>query len=132
MAKSRLDEYLRELIAEASAELPEVSTRYMFGSDAFFADRKIYALVWDGRIALKMSEAERYQALLSLEGSTTWSPMPDRETRPMSGWVLVSEELHDDLDRLRPWVESAHRQAISAKAKPKKKPRPRVRKKLRT
>lgn len=117
---SKLDEYLRDLVAEASADLPEVTTRRMFGSDAFFADLKIFALIWDGRIALKMSKAERYAELLALEGSTTWSPMPQREAKPMSGWVLVTEEFHDNLDGLRPWVESAHQQAISLPKKPKK------------
>lgn len=117
---SKLDEYLRDLVAEASRELPEVTTRRMFGSDAWFANLKIFALIWDGRIGLKMSHPERYQQLLALEGSTTWSPMPNREAKPMSGWVLVSEEFHDDLDALRPWVESAHQQALSLSATAKK------------
>ncbi|MFT3843028.1 MAG: TfoX/Sxy family protein [Myxococcaceae bacterium] len=117
---SKLDEYLRDLVAEASRELPEVTTRRMFGSDAWFADLKIFALIWDGRIALKMSKPERYHELLAMEGSTTWSPMPQREAKPMSGWVLVTEEFHDNLDGLRPWVESAHQQAISLPAKVKK------------
>jgi len=121
MPKSKLDEYLRDLVAEASMELPEVTTRRMFGSDAWFADLKIYALIWDGRIALKMSTPEKFSALMALPGSTTWSPVPEREAKPMSGWVLASEELHDDLDALRPWVESAHQQAISLPRKPVKK-----------
>jgi TfoX/Sxy family transcriptional regulator of competence genes len=114
---SKLDAYLTELVVEASRDLPEVTTRRMFGSDAFFANAKIFALIWDGRIALKMHKPERYAELLALEGSTTWSPMPQREAKPMSGWVLVTEEFHDDLDALRPWVESAHQQALFSPAK---------------
>jgi TfoX/Sxy family transcriptional regulator of competence genes len=118
VAMSKLDEYLRDLVAEVSRDLPEVTTRRMFGSDAWFANAKIYALIWDGRIGLKMSRPERYQELLALEGSSTWSPMPQREAKPMSGWVLVTEAFHDDLDALRPWVESAHQQALSVSGKP--------------
>jgi len=114
---SKLDAYLTELVAEVARDLPEVTTRRMFGSDAFFADAKIFALIWDGRIALKMSKPERYAELLAMEGASTWNPAPQRESRPMSGWVLVTEAFHDDLDALRPWVESAHQQAISAPAK---------------
>jgi TfoX/Sxy family transcriptional regulator of competence genes len=128
--KSKLDAYLEELLAEASLELPEVSTRFMFGSQAFFANAKIFALVWDGRIALKMSDPTRFAELLALPGSSTWSPVPQREQKPMSGWVLVTEEFHDDLDRLRPWVEAAHQQAFTVAAKPtrrrsQRKPAPR-------
>lgn len=127
--KSKLELFLQELLAEASFDLPEVTAKRMFGSQAFFADAKIYGLVWDGRIALKMSDPARFEALLALPGSSTWSPVPQRERKPMSGWVLVSEALHDDLDGLRPWVESAHRQALSAprqKPRPAKKPAPRA------
>jgi TfoX/Sxy family transcriptional regulator of competence genes len=120
---SKLDVYLAELVAEVSRDLPEVSTRRMFGSDAFFADAKIYALIWDGRIALKMHKPERYAELLAMEGASTWNPAPQRESKPMSGWVLVTEAFHDDLDALRPWVESAHQQALTAPAKKPKKPK---------
>ncbi len=127
MPVSKLDEFLKELVAEASMELPEVTTRRMFGSDAFFANAKIYALIWDGRIALKMYQPERYQELLAMPGASTWTPIPSREQKPMSGWVLVTEELHDDLDRLRPWVESAHLQAMNAPAKkPRAKAKPKA------
>ena len=114
---SNLDTYLTELVAEASGELPEVSTRRMFGSQAFFANGSIFALIWDGRIALRMPDPAQYDALYAMPGASTWNPMPDRE-RPMSKWVLVTEDFHDDLDALRPWVELAHKQALLA---PKKK-----------
>ena len=35
---STLNAHLKELVAELSAELPEVTERRMFGSDAFFAN----------------------------------------------------------------------------------------------
>jgi TfoX/Sxy family transcriptional regulator of competence genes len=110
MPRSLLAIHLFSVLSDASAELPEVTQKYMFGADALFAASAIYALVWDGRIAVKLPAGEDFEALWKL-GADPWSPM---KSKPMSGWLLVPEELHDDLDGLRVWVERAHRHAFAA------------------
>jgi TfoX/Sxy family transcriptional regulator of competence genes len=127
---SSLDEHLIDLLSTASAELPEVTSRRMFSCRAFFANRNIYALVWDNRLCVKLTDPELMKQALALEGAGTWSPTGDK--RGMGHWVMLPEELHDDLDGLTPWVERAHRLAMlrppkpparkkrAAKAKPKR------------
>ena len=117
---SSLNAHLKSLVAELSAELPEVTERRMFGSDGFFANLNIYSLVWDGRVLLKFSDEARFEAARSLEGSGMFDPMGSGKT--MSGWVAMPEEMADDVDALRPWVEEAHQLAMRAPPKKKKKP----------
>lgn len=111
--------YLRDLLAGLSGELPEVHERRMFGCDAFFAQGSIFGLISDGRVALKIPQEERFRALANLPGSEPWSPIPG--AKPMSHWLLVPEDLHDDPEGLRPWVELAHRSALTAPKKAAKK-----------
>ncbi len=107
---SSLDEHLIDLLSTASAELPEVTTRRLFGCRAFFANGNIYSLVWDTRLCVRLSEPELMQQALALEGAGSWSPTGDG--RGMGHWVMLPETLHDDLDGLTPWVEKAHRLAM--------------------
>ena len=116
---SSLNAHLKSLVAELSAELPEVTERRMFGSDGFFANLNIYSLVWDGRVLLKFSDPARFQVAMALEGSGLFDPMGAGKT--MSGWVAMPEEMADDVDALRPWVEEAHKLAMRAPPKKKKK-----------
>ncbi len=126
MPTHSLDAYLRDLVEGLVEELPEVSTRRMFGSDAWFASGRIFTLVWDGRVAVKLPEPARYQALLALPGARPWSP---NANRPMTAWLLAPEDFHDDPEGLRPFLEAAHRAALAAPPKPGRKPAPRARKK---
>lgn len=119
---SSLNAHLKSLVAELSAELPEVTERRMFGSDAFFANLNIYSLVWDGRVLLRFPDEARFAAAMALEGSGIFDPMGTGKT--MGVWVAMPEELADDVDALRPWVEEAHKLAMRAPPKKKKPPRP--------
>lgn len=116
---STLNAFLKGLIAELSADLPEVTEKRMFGSDAFFANDIIYCLVWDGRVVLKFRDAERFEKARALEGADIFDPMGRGST--MTTWVVMPELLADDVDGLRPWVEVAHRDAMSAPPKKAKK-----------
>lgn len=109
MAQHSLDAYLSDLVSGLVEELPEVSTRRMFGCDAWFANGHIFSLVWDARVAVKLPEPAHFEALAAMDGAEPWSPMP---SRPMSHWLLVPEAFHDDVEALQPWVELAHRAAL--------------------
>ena len=114
---STLNAHLKELVAELSAELPEVTERRMFGSDAFFAHSNIYSIVWDGRVLLRLPDEKRFAAANLLEGSGIFDPMGTGKT--MTAWVAMPETRNDDLEALRPWLEEAHRMAM--RAAPRKK-----------
>ena len=120
---STLNAHLKELVAELSAELPEVTERRMFGSDAFFANSNIYSIVWDGRILLRFPVEARFLAAEALEGSGMFDPMGTGKT--MRGWVAMPETMNDDVEALQPWLEEAHRMAMSQPVKKKGTPFPR-------
>jgi TfoX/Sxy family transcriptional regulator of competence genes len=124
---SSLNEHLKDGVAAASADLPEVSTRRMFGCDAFFANLNIYALIWDGRVVLRLPEPALFAEAMRGDGACPWAPMGG--ARGMAHWVCMGEALHDDRDELGVWVERAHRLAMlappkAASARAKVKPAP--------
>lgn len=125
---SSLDAHLLSLLVDLTAELPEVTSRRMFGSDALFANGTIFAMVWDGRLTLRFPDEARFEAARALEGSGLFDPMGTGKT--MGRWVCLPEAFHDDVEALAPWVELAHRLAMSEPPKTakraKKKP-PKVR-----
>jgi TfoX/Sxy family transcriptional regulator of competence genes len=114
--------YLLELLETATAGLPGVDRRRMFGCDALFADAEIFALVWKtGRIGLKLTDPADFAAAMALPGAEQWHAGP----KAMSHWVLVPDDLHDDPAALTPWIRRAHDQASAragAPAKPAAKP----------
>lgn len=112
---SSLDAHLTDLVGSLSVELPEVTTRRMFGADAFFANRNIYCLVWDGRIVLRLTEPSLRDQALAMSGATTFDPVGN--SKGMSKWVVMSEDVHDSLDDLAVWVERAHRLAMQVPPK---------------
>lgn len=118
-----LNAHLKSLLQDLSAELPEVTERFMFGSDAFFANGNIYALVWDGRVVLRFPNEAKFVSARDLEDAAIFDPMGSGKT--MGKWVCMPETMADDVESLRPWVEEAHREAMmEPPKKPKKKKTP--------
>jgi TfoX/Sxy family transcriptional regulator of competence genes len=112
--------FLIELLERATARLPGIAKKRLFGCDALFVDGAIFALVWkEGRIGLKFLEPAIFEAKMGTAGSRPWAP----SGKAMSGWVLVPDALHDDEDTLTAWARESHASVrASAKlAKPKTK-----------
>lgn len=110
--------YLLELLETATADLPDVQKKRMFGCDALFVRTEIFALVWKtGRIGVKLTDPADYLALLEQPGAEQWHA----GSKAMSHWVLAPEELHDEPPALTPWVRRAYDQAY-ARADPAAKP----------
>lgn len=122
---SSLDEHLKQLVAELSAELPEVTEGRMFGSTGFWANGTIYALVWDGRVVLRFPDATRAEKAGALPGSEIFDPMQTAKTK-ISKWVVMPEEFADHPEALVPWLEEAHREAMREPPKKKKPTRARA------
>ncbi|MGZ6079236.1 MAG: TfoX/Sxy family protein [Myxococcaceae bacterium] len=111
---------LRSQLESLTGDLPRVTSRRMFGCDAFLASGAIFAMVWrEGRIGLRLPDA-LLPELRALPGADPWR----HRDMVVRQWVLVPESFHDDEDRLAPWVRKAHAAALergpsSAKAKPR-------------
>ena len=100
---------LLELLETAALPLPGVTRKRMFGCDALFADREIFALVWkEGRIGLKFADPADRSRLDGLPGTSPWAP----GGKQMREWRLLPEKLQEDAPSLVTWVERAHAEAV--------------------
>ncbi len=116
-----LEQHLKELLDDATADLRGVAVRRMFGCDAFFADGQIFALVWkEGRIGLRLPDAGAFAEVLAMRGGRPWTI----GAKKMSHWAFVPEDFHDDEDALGTWVRKAHQLALAGEAKTPRKPAP--------
>lgn len=107
------------LLRRATADLPGVTEKAMFGCPAFFANGTIFTLLWkEDRIAIKLKDAALYAKLLAHEGAHAWSP----GARTMKSWVLVGPALETS-NTLAPWLARAHAAAaiVKSASSPKKK-----------
>jgi TfoX/Sxy family transcriptional regulator of competence genes len=111
---------LRSRLESLTGDLPRVTSRRMFGCDAFLASGAIFAMVWrEGRIGLRLPDA-LLPELRALPGADAWR----HRDMVVRQWVLVPESFHDDPDGLALWVRKAHAAALErgpgpAKAKPR-------------
>ena len=67
------DECLVQWAQQQLSEAPLVQERKMFGCPAFFVERRMFACVYQGSLALKLHES-RVSALLAAETATTFQP----------------------------------------------------------
>jgi TfoX/Sxy family transcriptional regulator of competence genes len=98
-------EFLKELLDDATAGLSGVTTRRAFGSWGYYVDRRIFALAYarEDRLGVKLPDDAAYASARSLAGASEWAP----HGSPMSDWVLLPEELHDDREAVEAWVARA-------------------------
>jgi len=106
-----LDADLMGLLLDAVDRLPRGEKKRMFGFEALWADGRIFALAWKGRIALKLPE------LVKLPGSRPFAVELGKQAAAGARWIEVPESFHDDPHELRRWVQRAYDLAL-------KQPRP--------
>ena len=63
MVRPTTDAY--RLVHDAVRDLPNVTTRKMFGAEAFFHGRRMFAFLREDQVVLKLPEGEREQLLES-------------------------------------------------------------------
>lgn len=101
--------FLKERLEHATAGLRSVTTKRMFGCDAFFRDGNMFALVWKhGRIGVKLPNAASHASLSAVAGVEPWSP---GGKMVMGSWLLVPDAWNDDENALQPWVRVAYGEA---------------------
>jgi hypothetical protein len=82
---------LVEVLARAPGVTPPSpagSGKKSFGSDAIKVDNKIFAMMWQGDLVLKLPR-QRVEALI---GAGTGTPFDAGKGRPMKEWVAVGAE----------------------------------------
>jgi len=101
--------FLKSLLDEATARLPGVTSWRAFGSCGYYVDERMFALAYgrDDRLGVKLPDAAAFAAAFAaaraLDRAALWAP----HGSPMSGWVLLPAELHDDVHELARWVRRA-------------------------
>ncbi|MEN9798376.1 MAG: hypothetical protein RL653_2072 [Pseudomonadota bacterium] len=98
----RMLEFLKEMLDDATAGLPGVAPRRAFGSWGYYVNGRIFALAYarEDRLGVKLPDSGTYAAARGLAGSSEWAP----HGSPMSDWVLLPADLHDDRDAVQEWV----------------------------
>ena len=107
-----LDADLMSLLLDAVEGLPLVEKKRMFGFEALWADGRIFALAWRGRIALRMPDPKAAAGLAALPGTHVFTIDEGKTTPAGSRWLNVPESFHDDPHALRRWAGRAYDLAL--------------------
>ncbi len=107
-----LDAGLMQLLLEAAEGLRLVEKKRMFGFEALWADGRIFALVWKGRISLRMPDPATASELAGLPGAEALTIVEGKTSAAGQRWINVPESFHDDAHALRGWVQRAHDLAL--------------------
>jgi TfoX/Sxy family transcriptional regulator of competence genes len=107
-----LDADLMSLLLDATEGLRAVAKKRMFGFEALWADGRIFALVWQGRIALRMPDPAAAGELAGLPGATALTIVEGKTSAAGQRWINVPESFHDDPHELRKWATRAHDLAL--------------------
>lgn len=93
----------------AMAGLKDVEPKKLFGCDGYFVNGNIFGLVWkEGRLGLRLTEAELQAEVLELAGASVWKAGP----MIMRHWVLVPPDWHKKPALLKQWSRSAYAMAL--------------------
>lgn len=97
--------YLREQVQEAVAGLARVGRKKMLVSVGWTVNDRTFALVSrQGRIVVRLPDANVEEALLALDGAEPWR---FGKRAPPRGWLLLPEAMHDDAEALKVWLRRA-------------------------
>lgn len=105
---------LKSVLDGALAGLEQVENKRLFGCDACFVGGNIFAMVWtDGRLGLRMNDAESQERLLAEDGAGPWVV----DGKAVKHWVLLPEPWAARPKELRRWARRAYE---LAQARPEK------------
>ena len=107
----------REYALEQLGRVSAVTARSMFGGVGVYCDGLFFALLAADATYFKVDDVNRGDFVAA--GSGPFLPWGD-EDKPLQ-YYLVPEELMEDPDRLRPWMEGALGAARRARTKKAKK-----------
>lgn len=108
MSRGWLD-HLRDLCAQAAADLGPVSTRAMFGGHGLYCDGRIVGVVIDDALYLKADAST--QARFAAAGGAPFVYRGQARPITMSYWSLPDDAL-ESAESLRPWLRLAHDAAL--------------------
>jgi TfoX/Sxy family transcriptional regulator of competence genes len=120
-----LDADLMSLLLDAVERLPGVEKKRMFGFTALWAEGRIFALVWKGRISLRLPERSAAAELSAIPGARPLTIAEGKVSPAGQRWIDLPETFHDDPHDLRRWAQRAYDLAL--KEPPPKRRKRRIR-----
>ncbi len=90
-----------DAFARAADGLPGIEHRTMFGYPSVFLNGNMLACVFQDRIMVRLSEADRVDAI-STVGGKQFEPSPGRAMRE---YVELPRRVADDPDQLNGWLQ---------------------------
>ena len=102
MARPMSDSY--RLVQAALSDLPNVTTRKMFGAEAFFTHGRMFAFLFDAAIVLKLPDGERQDVL----DTRMARPFLTHERAPFGRWVEAASAGSEAASRAIRLAASAH------------------------
>lgn len=118
MARTRSDAY--EVVEAAIQAMPTVTTKRMFGAEAFFTTGRMFAFLFDEAIVLKLPESERQDVLDARHAR----PFLTGERAPFGRWVEASIRGSEAASRAIRLAAAAHALAQSPQHDGPRKRRP--------
>jgi TfoX/Sxy family transcriptional regulator of competence genes len=119
------DTDLMALLLDAADGLPLVEKKRMFGFEALWGEGRIFALVWQGRISLRLPDRAAAAELLRHPGAAALTIAGGKTNPAGQRWINVPESFHDDPHELRRWVGRAYDLALLQPLPPRRKRRAR-------
>ena len=118
MARTRSDAY--EVVEAALQAMPSVTTKRMFGAEAFFTSGRMFAFLFDEAIVLKLPESERQDVLDARHAR----PFLTSERAPFGRWVETPIRGSESASRAIRLAAAAHALAQSPQHDGPRKRRP--------
>jgi len=106
-ARSRNDKYT--VVDAAIRAMPAVTSKRMFGAEAFFTNGRMFAFLFDEVIVLKLPESDRQTVL----DTRTARPFLTHENAPFGRWVEATIQGTEAASRAIRLAASAHALAQS-------------------
>ena len=107
-----IDEEVKSALDGPLLAWPDVTTRRMFGGVAYMAKGKMFAVLMEGVVGMKLPDDRRAGAL-TLAGV---SPFRSPSGGSFGDWVQFVILLEDDVPAVLPWLEAAHSYVASLPA----------------
>lgn len=91
-----------------------VTVRAMFGGHSVYRDGIVFAIICDGDLYLKVNAQNH--PLFEQAGCSPYIYQVKGKDVPMSYWSIPNDAT-DDMEQLRPWLDSAYAAALQNAAK---------------
>ena len=110
------DSYRTFVLEQLGRATPRIRSKSMFGGVGVYSGDHFFALIDNDSLFFKVDDTNRPDFIKAK--MKAWSPFEDG--KEMKGYYELPEDLLEDPDALRPWVEKAVAVAASKKKKKSK------------